>query len=101
MVGDCGGLQCRLDLLSSVYTIDIDVEACTNPPETSVTVFGASGEKLWNSTTATGSLSATVEVSEPPGSQLLFQINGSLENAVGLKVIASFPASALVTCCTR
>ena len=84
---DCNELNCRLDILSTHYAIDIRVESCGSPPAVLVTVSDARGRVLGRERVE-NSRTFGVVIPEPNGTSVMVVIEERVD-AVRLKVAYS------------
>lgn len=81
---DCDELNCRLDILSTHYAIDVEVESCDSPPSVEVTVSDAGGRVLGRER-AVDSRTFSVVIPEPNGTSVMVAVE-ERDSAVRLKV---------------
>ena len=67
---DCDELNCRLDILSTHYNIDITVASCDSPPSVLIIIFDASG-RLLGSASIENSVTFSVGIPEPNGTSVM------------------------------
>ena len=67
---DCDELNCRLDVLSTHYNIDITVASCDSPPSVRITIFDAS-RHLLGSGSVENSATFSVGIPEPNGTSVM------------------------------
>ena len=84
---DCDELNCRLDILSTHYAIDVEVESCDSPPSVEVTVSDAGGRVLGRER-AVDSRTFSVVIPEPNGTSVMVAVE-ERDSAVRLKVVCS------------
>ena len=80
---DCDALNCRLDISSTHYSLDVSIKSCDDPPSVLVTVSDASGRFLGRERLRDGTFS--VVIPEPNGTSVMV-VAEEIEDAVRMKV---------------
>ena len=81
---DCDELNCRLDILSTHYDIDISVKSCDSPPSILIAISDASGY-FQGTVNLEDSTTFSVGIPEPNGTSVTVIIE-EIDSAVRLKV---------------
>ena len=81
---ECDELNCRLDILSTHYNIDISIKSCDSPPSVLIAISDASGYLL-GSVHLEDSATFSVGIPEPNGTSVIVVIE-EVFSAVRLKV---------------